>query len=110
MVPFISKLSNSALFLCCLFVVLFFSCLYWLSDWPAEQDRRKRDKHDKKQDLEFLDYFLFSISTWCTVGGGGSRFATADWEENTRYVYACQLLALLYVILISSESPAKYLF
>ena len=110
MIPLISNLSNAGLFVLCLCLVLFFAFLYMLSDWPAEHDRRKRDKHDKKQDLEFLDYFLYSISTWCTVGGGGSRFATADWEENTRYVYACQLLCLLYVILISSESPAKYLF
>jgi len=110
MKQFISNLSNTGLFVLCLFLVIFFSFLYMLSDWRAERDRRNRDPHDEKQDLSFIDYFIFSISIWTTVGGGASRFATANWEMNTRYIYTCQLMSLLYIILISLENPAKYLF
>ena len=107
---YVSNLSNIGLFILCLFLVIFFSLLYMLSDWPAEQERRQEDPDRKKQDLSYIDYFIFSISVWTTVGGGASRFATADWEMNTRYIYMCQLISLLYVILVGASSPAKYLF
>ena len=107
---FITNLSNIGLFILCLFLIIFFAFLYMLSDWPAEQERRNNDPHEEKQDLAFIDYFIFSISIWTTVGGGASRFATADWEMNTRYIYTCQLMSLLYIILVGASSPAKYLF
>ena len=79
--------------------VIFFAILYYISDYGLEQQRREDDKHHEHQNLDFIDYFQFSLMTQITMSDSGQRFSRVDWTWNTRYINICQMLILLYMVL-----------
>ena len=93
------KLNKKEMFVIALGIILSFAILYYISDYPLEIQRRNADPDVEHQNINFVDYFLFSLLSWVTGGTGQQRFARVDWHWTTRLLYICQMLILTYTVL-----------
>ena len=93
------KFNKKEMFVIAIGIVFIFSVLYYISDYPLEMQRRIADPDLEHQNINFVDYFLFSLLSWVTGGTGQGRFSRVDWHWTTRMLYICQLLLLTYTVL-----------
>jgi hypothetical protein len=88
------KIKTHNLFIIFLIIITFYAVIYQIVDLPLELQRRTA-QGKPHQDLIFIDYFIFSLLMWSTVGDGNGRFATVDWSKESRYVNICQGITIL---------------
>tara|TARA_B110000967_G_C18564257_1_gene401649 strand:+ start:32 stop:358 length:327 start_codon:yes stop_codon:yes gene_type:complete len=90
----IQGIQKEKIFLLSMMFVMGFAVLYYISDYPLETKRRKVNKKGEYGELNFIDYFVFSLGTWTTVSPGHKVY-DAKWARNTYYIYICQLVTIL---------------